>query len=166
MSSQLTNFGDTRFWDFSLALYVKPQVAECCLKLQDEHGANVNLVLWCLWLEQRGIKLTRERLAESEALIHKWDADYVQVLRQLRRKMKSECNLDDALTNQVRERIKSTELLAEKCEQEWLENLARNWRISDEADDVSAGENLSFYLHHLNIDDALIADVKKTLDQK
>jgi uncharacterized protein (TIGR02444 family) len=40
------------FWQFSLEVYAKPQVAELCLALQDEHGFDVNVLLLCLWLAQ------------------------------------------------------------------------------------------------------------------
>ena len=31
------------------ALYAQPGVADACLKLQDEFGLDVNLVLFCIW---------------------------------------------------------------------------------------------------------------------
>ena len=39
----------SRFWDFSLEIYAKPGVAQACLALQDECGADVNLLLFCCW---------------------------------------------------------------------------------------------------------------------
>ena len=40
------------FWQFSLEVYARPQVADLCLVLQDEHGFDVNILLLCLWLAQ------------------------------------------------------------------------------------------------------------------
>jgi len=40
------------FWQFSLEAYARPQVADLCLVLQDEHGFDVNILLLCLWLAQ------------------------------------------------------------------------------------------------------------------
>jgi uncharacterized protein (TIGR02444 family) len=42
------------FWQFSLEVYAKPQVADLCLALQDEHGFDVNVLLLCLWQAQSG----------------------------------------------------------------------------------------------------------------
>jgi len=38
------------FWDFSLAVYRRPGVAAACLRLQDEAGVDVNLLLYFCWL--------------------------------------------------------------------------------------------------------------------
>ena len=37
------------FWTFSTRLYAAPGVKQACLALQDRFGADVNLVLFCLW---------------------------------------------------------------------------------------------------------------------
>jgi uncharacterized protein (TIGR02444 family) len=40
------------FWQFSLDVYARPQVADLCMGLQDAHGFDVNILLLCLWLAQ------------------------------------------------------------------------------------------------------------------
>ncbi|WP_428248066.1 TIGR02444 family protein [Ferrovibrio sp.] len=45
----------TAFWRFSLALYGRPGVADSCLKLQDEAGADVNLLLLGFWRAEQGL---------------------------------------------------------------------------------------------------------------
>ncbi len=54
------------FWRFSLALYGRPGVADSCLKLQDEAGADVNLLLLGFWRAEQG--LAPWKAAEIEAL--------------------------------------------------------------------------------------------------
>ncbi len=44
----------TEFWAWSLAVYGRPGVAETCLRLQDEAGFDVNLVLLLLFLAATG----------------------------------------------------------------------------------------------------------------
>ena len=39
----------TTLWDFSLETYRRPGVEEACLKLQDELGADVNMLFYCCW---------------------------------------------------------------------------------------------------------------------
>lgn len=58
------------FWQFSLEIYSRPQVADLCLGLQDEHGFDVNIVLLCLWLardEGRILGLADIRLLRAGA---------------------------------------------------------------------------------------------------
>ncbi|MFA5119799.1 TIGR02444 family protein [Zavarzinia sp.] len=44
----------TEFWAWSLAVYGRPGGAETCLRLQDEAGLDVNLVLLLLYLAATG----------------------------------------------------------------------------------------------------------------
>ena len=39
----------TTLWDFSLETYRRPGVEEACWKLQDELGADVNMLFYCCW---------------------------------------------------------------------------------------------------------------------
>jgi uncharacterized protein (TIGR02444 family) len=164
-----TNNKESRFWNFSIALYNKPQVTELCLELQDKYGANINLLLWCLWLEHQSIELSLQRLTAALVAIQKWDMDYVQTLRVLRRKMKVEFAQDINAVLHVREQIKSAELLAEKCEQEWLEKLSNDWAESQKNQlglslpNQSSKENLTFYLDYLQVPQAIIARARNML---
>jgi uncharacterized protein (TIGR02444 family) len=146
------------FWDFSLSLYAKPEVADCCLQLQDSYAGNVNLFLWSIWLGRRQVRLTNDRLAAALELTQQWDMDYVQALRQLRRKMKLEFAQDLEAIASVRESIKEAELTAEKREQDWLEKFAEEW--SAESVQLIEGENEEFYLNFLQLPQLLIEQIK------
>ena len=117
----------TRFWDFSLQLYVRPGVADSCLQLQDEQGVNVNLLLWCAWLDAQGLILDAGRLHSAQKRIHGWDDHYVVPLRQLRRRMKAEFGTTDVGIEALRTQIKHSELLAEKQVQLLLESEISTW---------------------------------------
>mgnify|MGYP000439297982 CR=1 FL=1 len=43
------NANANNFWQYSVAFYREPGIAEACLKLQNQHGFDVNLVLFCIW---------------------------------------------------------------------------------------------------------------------
>lgn len=141
-------------WDFAVALYAQPGIEPLCLRLQDEHAANINVLIFACWLEIRQIQLD---LPAALARVSDWDRDYVQTLRQLRRQMKQEFagNLTDVAT--VRDQIKHAELLAEGQQLRWLEGLASTWSQSG---GIAAGENLRIYLNHLQVPEATIAIVK------
>ena len=49
------------FWAFSLKVYAEQAVADICLDLQDQFGADVNVVLFMLWSAAR-----RRRLSAAE----------------------------------------------------------------------------------------------------
>jgi uncharacterized protein (TIGR02444 family) len=136
-------------WEFSCALYAKPQVAETCLRLQDDAGANVNLLLWALWLEKNQLILTPQRLCVAQSAIQQWDSDYVQVLRQLRRELKREHAVANELAEALRKTIKQAELQAEHYEQSCLAALSETWVEYEQK--INAGHNLAFYLQSLKV---------------
>ncbi len=152
-------------WDFSLACYAHAGVADACLRLQDEQGANVNLLLWSVWLEQRGLVLDAARLHSAQARIQRWDEYYVLPLRQLRRRMKTEFGVADAGIELVRTHIKQAELLAEKQLLLWLESLAQPWDDSGitRRDIPAANDNVRFYLQQLNVSESAIAHLLEML---
>ena len=43
----MTRSRDNPFWNYSLALYARAEVAKTCLALQDRLGLDVNLLLFC-----------------------------------------------------------------------------------------------------------------------
>lgn len=138
------------FWDFSLALYAQPQVADTCVLLQDTYGVNVNLLLWCAWLQCQQLTLTPARLQHAHALVDEWERDYVVPLRRLRRKLKQQFGVADASVEALRQTIKQAELLAEKHMQLWLETLAKEW-LSSVDNTVPAHANISVYLQSLSV---------------
>ncbi|WP_417617111.1 TIGR02444 family protein [Oceanisphaera sp.] len=82
-----------QFWQFSEQHYARPGVAQACLQLQDEHGANVNLLLLLLMLEERGVTVEPASfmplLARRQGLFNQW--------RRLRRQLKATLHNDDYL---------------------------------------------------------------------
>lgn len=132
----------TALWDFALALYSSPGVEETVLQLQDQANANVNILLWACWLQQRKIALSESALVNAEAAIADWDQTVVQVLRHLRRQLKVQ-EAGSELIADLRLTIKSAELLAERHCLDLLEALPTVAPQIDEPD------NLSMYLDHL-----------------
>ena len=149
---------ENRLWEFALALYEKPEVAACCLQLQDRNSVNVNILLWSIWLEHKHLCLTDERLLAACELIQQWDENYVQVLRTLRRNIKHEFKHNLALVANVRDSIKHAELTAEKQELQWLENIVADWRV--ENCQIKKGKNMEFYLEHMRVPVPVTEQVK------
>lgn len=113
------------FWDFSLAFYAQPEVAEACLALQDRHEADVNVVLYLLFLARRGRLLDEADVAGVQALAEPWRRTVVEPLRGVRRALKAPVGaFEPRATAALRTEVKRIELAAERLQQETLERLA------------------------------------------
>lgn len=99
-----------QFWQFSSQHYGRPGVAQACLQLQDEYGANVNLLLLLVMLEAQGLTAEPERfrtvLANRLDLFEQW--------RVLRRQLKPKLDNDDYLA------LLQHELMLERWQQQEL----------------------------------------------
>jgi uncharacterized protein (TIGR02444 family) len=100
------------FWRFSLMVYSRPGVADLLIRLQDQGGHNVNLVLFALWLGIcAGDRLDADALARAKTAMAKIDRDVVMPLRQLRRALKDDADPD---SRDLRRRVLSLEIAAER----------------------------------------------------
>ena len=69
------------FWEFSLAVYSAPGVAEACIEAQDRFGIDVNQLLLMAYQGALGVALSREEVAETSALVRDWHGQVVRPLR-------------------------------------------------------------------------------------
>jgi len=135
-----------RFWDFSVRTYRTDGVPDACLSLQNDDGADVNMLLYCLFA------------SASEFSSH-WAEHVVAPLRSARTWMKhTGCTTQDVPTDAcmtLRDEVKSVEFAAEKLQQEVLESLAINSRIrSADYDQVLAdvASNMELYARFADIE--------------
>ena len=78
------------FWQFSLEVYARPQVADLCLVLQDEHGFDVNILLLCLWLAHgEGRAISQSEIGELLGGVAALNENMVWPVRSARRWAKS-----------------------------------------------------------------------------
>jgi uncharacterized protein (TIGR02444 family) len=117
-------------WSFSVAVYGNTAVQDECLKLQDQLGLDVNVVLLCAFLGAiHGITLTREDILSARQEVREWQEEIVATLRTTRRNLKAiEMGQDALLTNAARDlrtQVKAAELESEKIEQTILEQWAK-----------------------------------------
>jgi uncharacterized protein (TIGR02444 family) len=106
---------DNDFWRFSLSVYDQEGVANECLELQELHGVNVNLLLFCAWIGTQAITLDRNGIEAATQIVVHWDATVVRPLRIARQEMTAD---PDMAT--VRTRVKALEIEAEQIEQAML----------------------------------------------
>ncbi len=115
------SFPDSAFWNFSLEVYHRAGVTEACLALQDRHGLDINLLLFCCWAGRRGRVLSASDLAGLDAAAGDWQRSVVRPLREVRDRLRGRRAEFDDLTEALRFEIKQRELDAEHIEQLMLE---------------------------------------------
>lgn len=141
--------GDSPFWRFSLGFYARPGVAPACLALQDEGGADVNLLLFLLFLAERGRTVASEDVARLDASIASWRVEVVEPLRALRRRLKGGVGeIPPATSEGLRTMLKKLELEAERLEQALLETYASAFVTTAPPEDAARG-NLMAYSAYL-----------------
>lgn len=111
-------------WSYSLSRYRRNGVPPLCLTLQDCHGADVNLVLFALWLgEQRFTIRDDEAARQIRAAVSDWHRDAVVPLRSVRRWLKNRDFPDPNARDALRAAIQRSEIEAERLEQSILQRL-------------------------------------------
>lgn len=146
------------FWRFSLAIYARPGVAPACLVLQDQHGCDVNLALYCCWLGASGRgRLDGERLRAADQAVAGWRQAVVENFRAARRAIKAAAVPD---SDGIYAKAKAIELEAERLLQRLLVEQAPPPDASRGADErlADALANLALY-----IGDAPAAPLKDAL---
>ena len=138
---------DSPFWRFSLRFYALDGVAPACLALQDEGGADVNVLLLLLYLAEERLLMTAADTGRLDATIAVWREEAVKPLRALRRRLKMGIGgIPPAAAESFRNQIKKVELEAERLEQAFLEREAASLRLAQaQTREAAAEANLSAY---------------------
>ena len=106
------------FWEFSLEIYGREGVSAACLGLQDEIGADVNMLLFCCWTAAGGVCLDDDKIRQALAAIKSWQTEIVQPLRTLRRRLRQGFDgVAEAQSQALRRAIQAIEIDAEQLEQ-------------------------------------------------
>lgn len=101
-NTQMLPIADNPLWQFALATWQKPGVANILLRLQDEHGLNVNLLLLMLWLGERQVIINATQQALLQETIEALDSEVLLPFRHIRRHLKSIPGLPPSLYDQAR----------------------------------------------------------------
>ncbi|WP_017429260.1 TIGR02444 family protein [Vreelandella jeotgali] len=121
-STRLSALEQNPLWDFAVDFYARSGVSSRLLRLQDDAGLDVCVLLWRLWLKRHGLAPTE--LAEHQLDdVLAWQRDYTVPLRCRRRRLKPAAPQDAALA-QLRRTLKEAELQAEKIALQRLEALS------------------------------------------
>lgn len=107
-----TNSLENPLWQYACQFYSQPGVETALLELQDNHGADINLILQALWLASIGSEWTASCIPDD---YQKWMNEQVLPLRQMRRTMKVEWPEEKGKEYEdFRQQVKKLELKAEQ----------------------------------------------------
>lgn len=143
---------DSAFWQFSLALYGRPGVPDACLRLQDECGVDVNVMLYLLYVASVGRLIDSDDIDQIEALAASWREEIVRPLRGVRRRLKTPpAHFQNDASEGLRSAIKRVELEAERLQQLALERDLPAHALGTASNDASlcAARNLRMYAQRL-----------------
>jgi uncharacterized protein (TIGR02444 family) len=153
---------DNPFWDFSLALYRRPGVAEACLRLQDDAGVDVNLLLYFCWLATvRGTALDDSEIGKAVEGTDAWRARVVRPLREIRRSMKGGVEgMAPESAESLRSEVKRIELQSERLQQDLLFRMAGSGAraIGGPGARRRAEENIARYLKLIGVPPAALVE--------
>jgi uncharacterized protein (TIGR02444 family) len=116
-----------KFWDFSVSTYYGEGVQEAFLDLQNERSADINLLLFCIWLGKTHCVYSDELFSSACEFSELWAGNVVVPLRNVRTWMKltgcpdTGVPGDDCMS--LRDKVKGVEFGAEKLQEEMLESL-------------------------------------------
>jgi len=123
------------FWDFSNRVYRLPLTRDTLLSLQDSHGLDANLLLFCSWYAHTRGRLDPATIQQALAISQPWAEQVVRPLRAARRWMKLNPSVQiypasteatmTARQQQLRDQIKALELQAEHLQEDMLESLSQ-----------------------------------------
>jgi uncharacterized protein (TIGR02444 family) len=115
------------FWEFSLRTYAADGVADACLTLQNGHGADVNMLLYCCWAAGRIGRFDDTLFVRATGFSTSWAEHLVRPLRSSRTWLKAAGCADESVPTErcmaLREKIKAVELSCEKMQQQALESM-------------------------------------------
>ena len=120
---------ENKLWSFALTVYQRDSVAPACLDLQEQCQIDVPLMLCAVFACLQGKDISDEDLTQLHNLASPWQNDIGQSLRRIRTQLKTGPQpAPNAMTEDLRNRVKAAELTAEKIQlemmQTWVSQLA------------------------------------------
>jgi uncharacterized protein (TIGR02444 family) len=138
-------------WAFALDVYARPGVSAACIALQDESGADVDIVLYALWCASRGSVLDGAALEAADAVAAPWREATIRPVREVRRALKPPPGppFDAARAESLRKALLEVELGLERMELGALEAGAPPPAKADPRE--AARHNLAQYARMLGV---------------
>ena len=160
------------FWDYALELYQRQGVEAACLDLQQRHGLDVNVVLFCCWLARCGIAVDEASVGRIAEITEAWQEQFVRPLRAVRNRLKrtlaepqpgSIAERWPELAAALRRRALALEIDGERLEQLLLAELAADLATTAMPGVALASANLRSYWRFAAPDREPLATLLRTV---
>jgi len=140
-------------WAFSERVFAQIQVKRILLELQDTYQLDVDIALWCCWLEVNAICLAKDTLEDAQLAVGEVNQSVLSHLRTARRSLRNSGGFSSVQERVICKQILSAELMIEKVLIHRLQNLTDQFRelMSDKADPLS----LEYYLETMSVPNAV-----------
>jgi len=113
---------ENKLWSFALTIYQLDAVAPACLELQEQYQIDVPLMLCAVFACLQGKNISDEDLTQLHNLASPWQSDIVQSLRRIRTRLKAgPPPAPNAVTEDLRNKVKAAEIAAEKIQLEMMQ---------------------------------------------
>ena len=130
------------FWQFAVTIYALEPVKQCCLDLQNEHDANVNLILLCIYLDRHNCQLSAGQIDQLQRSIEQSN-EALKTHRSQRQALKKSKALDQEALMLAYQTALSEELELEREQQYILVTCLNQIILSDQALEASTKTPIS-----------------------
>lgn len=162
LEQSLENTLDNELWQYAYQVYSQTCVEAALLALQDDHGADINLILQALWLASEGKQWTE---ACIPADYDQWIAEQVLPLRKMRRSMKVDwVEKRGPQYENFRQQVKKLELKAEQHALAMLFHQSNRVLGQEESVTKTLESNLSQLAAYLTIKPELMLSTLSTVN--
>lgn len=151
MSDELTHAPwQQSLWDFATNVYRQDEVERLSLEMQDKYNANVNILLWAVWIQEVNITLSKEVLEDVTSTVDAVSQVTVNRLRGVRRDIKEVGGFTRVQSQMISKLILNAELAIEKVLLHRLQDMTLKFTevMPDKVNPVS----LVDYLKSLDVD--------------
>ena len=128
---------ENNLWSFALTIYQRDAVAHACLDLQEQCQIDVPLMLCAVFACLQGKAISDEDLTQLYNLASPWQSDIVRSLRRIRTRLKTGPSpAPNAVSEDLRNKVKAAELAAEKIQLEMMQAWVSQLGAIDRRDDL------------------------------
>lgn len=139
-------------WDYASTVYESPELKAILHSIQDDYSANINIALWCTWLELNHIEISKETIDDVLIAVDSVSQTTVSKVREIRRHMKHAELFTRVQTKLILKHLLNAELMIEKILIQRLQDLSE--RFAEVMPDAFDPLSLEAYLEFMGIPDS------------
>ena len=136
----------TPIWDFVLNYYGRKGVSDGLIGLQDNHGIDVNMLLFLMWMAAQGKCVATEDVKFVSTTSHAWQRAVVVPIRAVRRLLKENAPLVPAeAAAAFRKKVQAIELEGEQLQLNAMAALVGRLKPAQASPEEAARRNVKTF---------------------